>query len=1046
MLLRKIFKVADTEENQKKVTILAGKGVDMKKANMLLLLILTGLGINFAFCDRVFAQSGDPISPAIRSAAKAQARKAAANGGEVCLSSLINRDLKPFPTFNSKSTSIQGIYADIRPLVGGRNFTAADIDSAQVPFYTLNGVGLTTLLHDGGEWPGTGGNTDQDDGVPSFSVDWAGEIYDFDMNGHYPKAVLRYIGSHCYIFVPVMYFPTLPRGISSTEEETPAAKPEWGMFWPDSGSWDNGPYYYAVATGVKTLEPRYILGADKNLARLKLKELADEFDGVIYPKMREYFGSEPDIDGDAKVFILLDDIRDGSGSFRGYFWAANQYPITSYPQSNEKELIYLDLMPTFSMSPKQGYGTIAHEFVHMIHFNEGTEVVDGVLKEEERWLEEGFTQYGQYIYDGKHTSNTDSFISAPDTILVEPRLSIWLGNSPFANYGASYLFVFYMMEKYGKANGANFMRSWFRDKATGVKSVNNILQGFDTTMEDVFGDWTIANYLDLTRKLDMSSLNDGKWGYDIDNDFDTSNDIGVNKKLPVQLSERMILGPQGAARSATVNSWAADYIQIMGNSGNINIGFDGDDRTQFKAAIIKRGPSVDPSVEFMYLNEKQSGNLIIQNYGTGNTYENLLLIPMITASGNYEKMNYIFSATFSDLKVGVFPNPVFENNLHIVLRIAGNFAATPKLQMTYNGEQGYLVMTPVNQSIYITTYPLSSSGEGMIEAYGTTAEGVILSNKLQFTAVYYPPRSEGLLKGSFASVDVPKGALKNGGVVVLAESDSQPSVAGLEKITRVIDVALPVETTEVPVRVSIPIDKSLRNKPGKVGLFKTSSSGAEFIGIPQLLNDAVVGEVSSSGGLFAAVDITPPQIGESVVKVKDGRIAIDVKDLGSGIDKNSISVRYLSEKFQAVYDKASERILINTSVLLDGSYGLTVEVADNLGNKTSANVNAQVAADEFSLSHVAVFPSPARNFANIRTSLIGPGANSVNVEASIKDSNGDEVYWTILQPRGGGIYETKWNLRNGAGRTAANGAYFVEVKAYYQSREITKKTKMAVIR
>ena len=79
------------------------------------------------------------------------------------------------------------------------------------------------------------------------------------------------------------------------------------------------------------------------------------------------------------------------------------------------------------------------------------------------------------------------------------------------------------------------------------------------------------------------------------------------------------------------------------------------------------------------------------------------------------------------------------------------FATEPRLQMTYEGEQGYLVMTPINDSTYMTNYSLKKSGEGVIVANGTNADGVILSNQLQFSAVYYPPNSQGLLSASFAT-------------------------------------------------------------------------------------------------------------------------------------------------------------------------------------------------------------------------------------------------------------------------------------------------------
>jgi len=1006
--------------------------------------LLCIIGISF-FCSTGIAYSANsPISPSIRSAAIAQA-KTATKKGELCLSTLLNRNIPSYQVPAFKSKNFQGIKGNISMIVGGRNYTAADVDQAEVPFYTVNGLGLSTLLHDGGEWPGTGGSTDNDDGRVSFSVDWAGEFYDLDQNGHYPKAVLRYIGSHCYIFVPAMFFPTLARGISSTEDATPAAKSEWGMTWPDTTGWGGDVYYYAAATGAKTLEPRFVLGADKNLARLKLKEFADEFDGIIYPKMREYFGTEPDVDSDAKIFILLDDIRDGAGSFRGYFWAANEYPRTQVSYSNEKELLYIDLFPTFLMSSQQGYRTTAHEFTHMIFYNEGTEVVDGVLQEEERWVEEGCTQYASYLYDKSHTSNLDEFIKKPDTILVEPRTDIWLGNDPFANYGASYLFMFYIMEHYGGSNASTFMKNLVRDKAQGITGINNALKGFSVTMESVFADWAIANFVDKERKLDQSSLNDGKWGYAVDNDYDTTNNLGVNQSLPVKYSEHVILSTTGAQRSSSVSPWAADYIEITGNTGNLNLGFDGDDRTQFKAAVIKRGPQVDPSIEYIYLNEKQSGNLIIQNYGAGNTYENLVLVPMITATANYEKMNYVYSATFADLKVALFPNPIYENNLHIITKVNDKFAATPRVQMTYNGEQGYLTMTAVTDNTYITNYVLKSSGEGSIEAFGTNTNGTILSNILKFSAVYYPPKSEGSLTAAFGSLSVPKSAMKSGGYVILSASSNQASFENLLKVTPVLDLCLPVSQTDLPVTVKIPSQAPLVFNTEKAGLFAIVNDKPKWLGKVKICNGTCEGTVQSGGSIFVGVDTTPPVINTECEPAGNDYVAVGLDEKGSGIDPDSIIVSYKSEKLPFRYDVTSSKIIVKTSSLLDGKYEFDVQVSDYLGNSISSKVSAQVIGN-FSLAQIINYPNPARAFTSIRGAFTGLSATKLQVQVTIRDSSGDEVFWARLPHKGNGIYEATWNLLNSDGRAVANGVYYAEVEAYCESGEIKEKRKIAVLR
>ena len=143
------------------------------------------------------------------------------------------------------------VNASMRAVVGGVNFTSADVDNTMVPFSTLNGYGMSALFHDGGEWPGYSGDPTNDDGVGS-GENQAKEIYDYDGNKHYPKACLRYIGSHCYIFVPVMFFPTLPKTLSASEQETPKAYASWNMSWPHNSLLKFSP----DATDGVVLEPK----------------------------------------------------------------------------------------------------------------------------------------------------------------------------------------------------------------------------------------------------------------------------------------------------------------------------------------------------------------------------------------------------------------------------------------------------------------------------------------------------------------------------------------------------------------------------------------------------------------------------------------------------------------------------------------------------------------------------------------------------------------------------------------------------------------------
>lgn len=1016
----------------------------MHKANRQFNRQILILAIALALFTQVAWAIENMVPPYVREIAVQQGFNALKGEGQADLGPFVNMPLIK-QELNMSAGKEAGVSASIRAVVGGRNFTAADVDFAQIPFSTLNGYGITPLYHDGGEWPGTAGDPATDDGQPGFGTDWHGEIYDVDGNNHYPKAVLRYIGTHCYIFVPVMYFPTLPRGMSATEEPTPAARPEWGLYWPDSPAFSNGPYYYAPGANGTVVEPRFVMGSDKNLARLKLKALADQFDGIIYPKIREYYGNEPDVDGDPKIFILLDDIRDGSGSFRGYFWAANQLPRSSQAMSNEKELLYIDLFPSFVMHQEETYGTVAHEFVHMVVYNEHYKIENGQLLAMDRWLEEGLTTFAEHLLYGDFSTNLDAFFRSPDTILADDRVNeTWLGANPFANYGASFLWMYYLTEKYGGSNLPAFLRNIIRHPSGNMEAIDAVLKPFNTDAETVFTDWAIANYLNKTRRRDGALLNDGKWGYNRDNDMNSSTYVGKNERLPVKFSEKVLLSDHITARSANVNPWAADYIEISGNTGNLNLGFDGDDKAMFRAGLIKRGPDIDPSVEFFYLNDKQAGNLIIQNYGAGNTYENLVLVPMVTNNFNYQKMNYVYSGSFDDLKVALFPNPTFENHLHVVVRTEDKFAAEPRVQLTFEGQQGYLTMVPINESTYISNYTLDQSGEGTIVANGTNKSGTILSNNLKFSAVYYPPNSQGWLNASFLSLNIPLGSLRQGGTVIVAEPENPISYEGLQRISTNYDVALPVEKSESPIEVVINLENSLDFDVTKAALYRASSSGPKMVSPVTVAGKKATGMISTSASVFVAVDDVPPSIAQQAATLGNGWLSLSVADGGSGVDPDSVKVNYYGAEIPVTVNEEGV-VKINAASLRDGEYDFEIEVADRAGNLSRSTIRALVAG-KAAMTQVTAYPNPARAFSNIRASFKGTDAAAVDASVRIFDVKGHRVTDLPIPHRGSGVYEVRWYLDNSKGDLVANGVYFAEIKVNLGNESRKERIKIAVLR
>ena len=98
-----------------------------------------------------------------------------------------------------------------------------------------------------------------------------------------------------------------------------------------------------------------------------LKQLADAFENKIYPTDRAFFGSEwsPGIDGDEHLYILY--ARGLGNGIAGYFSSADELPPQAHQYSNAHEMFMISA-DNVQLGESYIYGTVAHEFQHMIHW------------------------------------------------------------------------------------------------------------------------------------------------------------------------------------------------------------------------------------------------------------------------------------------------------------------------------------------------------------------------------------------------------------------------------------------------------------------------------------------------------------------------------------------------------------------------------------------------------------------------------------------------------------------------------------------------------
>lgn len=221
----------------------------------------------------------------------------------------------------------------------------------------------------------------------------------------------------------------------------------------------------------------------------------DIFSERIYPAAVTAFGREPfpGMDGDPRLHVLH---TTGMGGAAGYFLGGDQISRLGYPYSNQKEMFYISLDWLAYMTDAETYETVlAHEFQHMIHSAHDAN--------EEVWINEGLSEYAQEVAGyPADLGFANSFSMRPDT-----QLNAWGGavENNSAHYGASYLFVRYLVQRFGPP----IVQAIVDEQANGIEGVRRVLAAHNSSFEDLFADWLVALALDDPDALDGG----GRFGY-----------------------------------------------------------------------------------------------------------------------------------------------------------------------------------------------------------------------------------------------------------------------------------------------------------------------------------------------------------------------------------------------------------------------------------------------------------------------------------------------------------------------------------------------------
>lgn len=235
----------------------------------------------------------------------------------------------------------------------------------------------------------------------------------------------------------------------------------------------------------------------------RAKEIAKTFDASIHPTNTKLFGNEPNpgVDNDPRIFILLTPAvgNYGRDTTLGYFSQRDEFaPKPDSPavfkHSNVKEMLYVSSRIVLEGSVDDYLGTIAHEFQHMINFNQ--KVLLGKNKaSDDLWIDEGMAMYAIEANGYGLKAGGEVLANHVKRYMQEPEafsLVDWDNNPEGIGYGPVYLFMVYLADRFSES----IIKEVVTSAKVGVKNFDEVLAKRGLTLARVFHDWAMANLLD----------------------------------------------------------------------------------------------------------------------------------------------------------------------------------------------------------------------------------------------------------------------------------------------------------------------------------------------------------------------------------------------------------------------------------------------------------------------------------------------------------------------------------------------------------------------
>ena len=346
-------------------------------------------------------------------------------------------------------------------------------------------------------------------------------------------------------------------GVAYAPVATVAAAPDHPAGYRDTFNIADqvGKRYFSITATVRvrTAHAYFYVQDGLDYDPTSLQAAAQTFESRIYPTDRAIFGSPrtPGPDGDNRVAIVNANVP-GVG---GYFSSSDQYPPSVLPYSNDRNAIYVNVQ-AMPIGSAQYLSTLAHEFQHMIHWNE--------RPHDDSWLNEGMSVLAQQLNGYPVGDVVPIFLGHPDV-----QLNAWAPDPAHAvpHYGAAYLFIDYFLEHFG---GTAAVRELLASRAPDLQVFANYLARHDpgVTLDDLIANWVVANY------LDDPSVANGRYAY---------------PGAPYHASADATPLAVGHPLTTNVHQFAARYVPLEVDGTTATLDFHGDTTVPLMAQALPPG-------------------------------------------------------------------------------------------------------------------------------------------------------------------------------------------------------------------------------------------------------------------------------------------------------------------------------------------------------------------------------------------------------------------------------------------------------------------------